>query len=51
MDPPNEGYVQENISITWKRPSEGWTKLNCDGSLMRVSGCAVCGGILRGSDG
>ncbi|MCI51897.1 putative non-LTR retroelement reverse transcriptase, partial [Trifolium medium] len=39
------------IFIGWKRPPEGWVKLNCDGSRNNRVGIAGCGGLLRVSDG
>ncbi|KAK2359284.1 SKP1 protein [Trifolium repens] len=41
----------ETIFIGWRRPREGWVKLNCDGSQNDRLGLASCGGLLRNSDG
>jgi ribonuclease HI len=42
----------DTIFIGWKRPLDGWVKLNCDGSQNKNSiGLAGCGGLLRDSDG
>ncbi|GAU30112.1 hypothetical protein TSUD_295930 [Trifolium subterraneum] len=40
----------ETIFIGWRKPREGWVKLNCDGSQNDRLGLAGCGGLLRNSD-
>lgn len=45
-----ESHVQRSILVTWNKPDAGWVKLNCDGALKSASGCASCGGLLRGVD-
>jgi len=39
------------IFVGWKRPQEGWVKLNCDGAYKDSPGLAGCGGLFRNSDG
>jgi ribonuclease HI len=41
----------DTIFIGWKRPREGWIKLNCDGAYKDSLGLAGCGGLFRDSDG
>ncbi|GAU25598.1 hypothetical protein TSUD_260320 [Trifolium subterraneum] len=41
----------DSIFIGWKRPREGWIKLNCDGAFRNSLGLAGCGGLFRDSDG
>jgi hypothetical protein len=40
----------DTIFIGWKRPQEGWVKLNCDVSYKDSLGHAGCGGLLQNSD-
>lgn len=35
----------------WKKPSSGWTKLNCDAAVSHLGTNAAIGGVLRGADG
>ena len=42
---------QNNNLIIWEKPTENWTKLNCDGSLKTHPYRAGCGGLLRNSNG
>ncbi|GAU31042.1 hypothetical protein TSUD_214780 [Trifolium subterraneum] len=39
------------IFIGWKRPQEGWVKLNCNGTHKSSVNLSVCGGLLRDSSG
>ncbi|GAU24728.1 hypothetical protein TSUD_355570 [Trifolium subterraneum] len=41
----------ETIFIGWRKPREGWVKLNCDGSQNDGLGLVGCSGLLRNSDG
>jgi len=41
----------DTIFIGWKRPQEGYVKLNCDGAYKDTLSIAGCGGLLRNSDG
>ncbi|KAE8721091.1 Elongation factor family protein isoform 1 [Hibiscus syriacus] len=38
-------------SISWKRPPEGWLKINSDGARDMRTGRASCGGIIRNHEG
>jgi hypothetical protein len=38
---------KESIPVTWKKPKNGWTKLNFDGSCKGTSGKASIGGVVR----
>jgi hypothetical protein len=38
------------IFISWKKPMEGWVKLNCDETFKNYLGLAGCGGLFRNSD-
>jgi len=40
----------DTIFVGWKRPQEGWVKLNCDGAYKDSSGLAGCGDLFRNSD-
>ena len=33
--------------IRWERPPGGWRKLNTDGSVIKSSSMAGCGGVVR----
>ncbi|PNX66909.1 ribonuclease H, partial [Trifolium pratense] len=39
------------VFIGWKKPQEGWVKLNCDGAYKDTLELAGCGGLLRDSNG
>ncbi|GAU15867.1 hypothetical protein TSUD_40880 [Trifolium subterraneum] len=39
----------DTIFIGWKRPQEGWVKLNCDGTHKSSANLSGCGGLLRDS--
>ncbi|GAU41583.1 hypothetical protein TSUD_271920 [Trifolium subterraneum] len=41
----------DTIFIGWKKPQEGWVKLNCDGAYKDTLELAGCGGLLRDSNG
>jgi ribonuclease HI len=43
--------LNEIIYIGWKRPQEGWIKLNSDGACKDMGVIAGCGGLFRDSDG
>ncbi|GKV35026.1 hypothetical protein SLEP1_g43346 [Rubroshorea leprosula] len=45
----NSSLVSNNIK--WDKPPEGYFKLNTDGSSLRTSGAAACGGLIRNSLG
>jgi ribonuclease HI len=47
----NNPHQRESVYIGWRRPSNGWVKLNCDGACKGKGELAGCGGILRQSDG
>lgn len=44
-----------NVSIEeaerWKRPLEGFAKVNCDGALHHIAAIASCGAVLHNDDG
>ena len=42
---------KEEKFIRWKRPQDGWWKMNVDGAANRTSGRAGAGGLLRDSWG
>jgi ribonuclease HI len=44
-------HHKEIVYIGWKRPLDGWVKLNCDGACKGNGELAGCGGLLRQSDG
>ncbi|KAK7272851.1 hypothetical protein RIF29_13891 [Crotalaria pallida] len=47
-DPVTLSSIQNRVfSISWKRPEEGWVKLNTDGSFFQAPESAACGGIMR----
>jgi ribonuclease HI len=41
---------KDTVFIGWKRPPEGWIKLNCDGAYKESVDLAGCDGLLRDSD-
>jgi len=41
----------DTIFIGWKKPQEGWVKLNCDNVHKSSVSLAGCGGLLRDSNG
>jgi ribonuclease HI len=43
--------LEESIYIGWKRPQEGWIKLNSDGACKDRGKIAGCGSLFRDSDG
>lgn len=43
--------MKSETLVGWKRPKEGYFKLNTDGSYRRVSGQASAGAILRDESG
>ncbi|CAJ2642097.1 unnamed protein product [Trifolium pratense] len=43
--------LKDTIYIGWKRPGEGWVKLNSDGACKNKGEVAGCGGLFRDSDG
>jgi len=43
--------VKNTIYIGWKRPQEGWIKLNSDGACRDLGHIFGCGGIFRDTDG
>lgn len=49
LDANDIGSGKENkyIPIIWLCPSEGWVKLNVDGSCDKDSGTITAGGVLR----
>jgi hypothetical protein len=48
---PLNSRQSNTIFIGWKRPHEGWVKLNCDGAYKDSFGLAGCGGLFRNSGG
>jgi hypothetical protein len=42
---------KEMIYIGWKKPLEGWIKLNIDGACKRGGESSGCGGLFCNSDG
>ncbi|CAJ2647032.1 unnamed protein product [Trifolium pratense] len=48
---PMNLYHGNTIFIGWKKPQEGWVKLNCDRAYKDSLELAGCGGLLRDSDG
>ncbi|KAJ1402723.1 Ribonuclease H domain [Sesbania bispinosa] len=45
------GLIAESASIRWSPPSDGWFKINCDGSFRSGSNQASCGGIIMNALG
>ncbi|MCI88500.1 ribonuclease H protein, partial [Trifolium medium] len=43
--------LKDTVYIGWKRPGEGWVKLNNDGACKNRGEIAGCGGLFRDSDG
>ncbi|KAF7844638.1 ribonuclease H [Senna tora] len=37
--------------LGWKKPEDGWVKVNTDGAVCRESNLGGCGGIIRDSNG
>jgi hypothetical protein len=48
---PLKTHQYDTIFIGWKRPQEGWVKLNCDGAYKDSLGLAGCGGLIWNSNG
>jgi len=42
---------KEIIHIGWKKPPEGWIKLNIDGAFKGSNEASGCGGLFRNLDG
>ncbi|GAU31501.1 hypothetical protein TSUD_332760 [Trifolium subterraneum] len=42
---------REIVYIGWKKPQDGWVKLNCDRACKELGETAGCGGLFRDSDG
>ena len=47
----NNLHQRKTVYIEWKRPSNGWVKVNCDGACKGKGELAGCGGILCKYDG
>ena len=46
---PNTGKDRQLKQVQWLKPTEGWHKLNMDGSVVSTNGLLGCGGLLRDS--
>ena len=50
-----EGLLSNNLPtqiwFRWLKPTEGWHKLNTNGSVVSTNGLSGCGGLLRDSAG
>lgn len=45
------GKTEHDIGVTWRKPAQGWMKLNTDGACKGETHMSGCGGILRNDDG
>jgi ribonuclease HI len=43
--------MKETIYIGWKKPPEGWIKLNSDGACKGIGEYSGCGGLFRDTEG
>lgn len=51
MEPQFKGALtRDTICIGWKRPQEGWIKLNFDDACKDKGAIARCSGLLRDSN-
>jgi len=48
---PKETKLKETIYIGWKRPEEGWVKLNSDDACKDRGAIVGCGGLFHPSGG
>ncbi|KAL4347417.1 hypothetical protein GQ457_17G026260 [Hibiscus cannabinus] len=47
----HEACDVDRLTVRWRRPPVGWTKLNCDGAVVPSSGHSTCGGVVRNEVG
>lgn len=44
-------FAVSRSNIKWKTPDEDWMKVNIDGTVCKVLGIAMTGGLIRDKDG
>lgn len=42
---------RKTMEVVWSCPTQGWSKVNADGSYVQITGSTACGGLLRDDQG